>query len=88
MKTGQTPRLKPSEEVFSAMLIVLVLLVLPLLGATAMVIGSAAGLTAYIRLFPERFRGRSGSLKLAICLVVAMWIAAAVVSVLSLVGGR
>jgi hypothetical protein len=35
---------------------------------------------------PESFRSRSGSMMTASCLVAAMWVAAAVITVLTLMG--
>ena len=48
--------------------------------------GSAILLTALVLLTPASFRGRSGSLRMAIGLVTAMWIFAAVTTVISLIG--
>ncbi len=48
--------------------------------------GSAISLTTLVLLRPASFRGRSGSLRMAIGLVTAMWLGAAVTTVLSLIG--
>jgi len=86
MKKHATQAAKPTEEVFSAGLVVILLLVLPQLGSVAMTIGSAIGFAAYVYLFPDRFRTRSGSLKLAIGLASFLAILAGIVVVMSLAG--
>jgi len=52
----------------------------------AVMIGCATGLSAYVAVLPESFRSRSGSMVPATCLVAAMWVAAAVITVLTLMG--
>lgn len=49
-------------------------------------VGCATGLSAYVTVFPDSFRGRSGSLTLAGYLVAALWALTAIVTVLSLTG--
>lgn len=88
MKLHQGFKTEKAEEAFIAALVVIVLLILPSLGGTAMLVGSVIGLVAYIFLFPEHFRSRSGSLRAATCLIVALAVAAAVVVVLSLFKGH
>jgi hypothetical protein len=51
-----------------------------------MAVGSAIGLSMGVCLLPNDFRSRSGSLMPAICLVAAIWIAALVTTVFSLLG--
>lgn len=58
----------------------------PQYGSTAAMVGCASILTAYVAVLPENFRSRSGSLMTAICLVAAMWVAAAVILALTLMG--
>lgn len=55
-----------------------ILFVLPRYGLAAMMIGCALVLAAYLAVNPDRFRSRSGSLTLAVCLVTAMWMVAVV----------
>jgi hypothetical protein len=88
MKTTTTLKTKTTEAAFSAALVVALLIILPLLGGTAMLIGSAVGLVAYIILFPERFRSRSGSLKPAVCVAAFFAVAAAAAVVFCLVRGH
>ena len=64
-----------------------VFFILPRYGSTAVMVGCAGMLSAYVMLLPERFRSRGGSLTAAVCLVTAMWIAAAVIAALTLMGG-
>ncbi len=56
------------------------------LGLIAMSVGPAIALSIGVRLIPNDFRSRSGSLTPAICLVAAMWISALVSIVFSLLG--
>lgn len=65
---------------------VAILFVLPRYGLTAVMIGCALVLGAYVAAIPDRFRSRSGSLTAAVCLVAAMWMAATVLVWLSLMG--
>lgn len=57
----------------------------PYAGMT-MSFGSAALLTVLLYLQSESFRSRRGSLVPAICLVIALWLLAAVSTALSLIG--
>jgi hypothetical protein len=88
MKTTNTLKTKTAETAFAASLIVFLLVVLPPLGGTAMLIGSAIGLAAYIRLFPDRFRNRRGSLIPAICITAIMLLAALVAVAVSIFRGH
>lgn len=70
---------------------IVVLFILPLFipspfGVMVMGFGSAILMTTYVYLQPESFRDRGGSLIAAICLVTAMWIAAVISTVFSLIG--
>lgn len=65
---------------------VAILFVLPSYGLTAMMVGCALVLAAYVAVNPDRFRSRSGSPNVAVCLVTAIWMAAAVLICLSLMG--
>jgi len=83
MKISETLKTKKAEETFSATLIVVLLLILPMWGAVAMLVGSAIGLVAYVFLFRERLRSR-GWLKAAVIpIVVAAVLAAAIAVALS-----
>ena len=55
-------------------------------GGIAIMVGCASILSAYVAVLPEHFRSRSGSMMTATCLVAAMWMAAAVVTALILMG--
>jgi hypothetical protein len=57
----------------------------PVLGNIGMAVGPAMGLTIGLALIPEDFRSRSGSLTPAVWLVAAMWVAAAVITALTLI---
>ncbi len=71
---------------FSLACFLAVWFVLPRFGGVAVMVGCAGILSAFISAQPERFRSRSGSMLLATGLVIAMWIAAAVVTALTLGG--
>jgi hypothetical protein len=73
----------PGEATYSALLVVVLLLVLPYFGAVAMMIGSAVGLAGYVFLMPDHFRTRSGSLAPAIVLVAVFILAMVVCLALS-----
>ena len=49
-------------------------------------VGFAVILSAYVAVLPEQFRSRSGSMVAATCLVAGMWMAAAVITALTLMG--
>jgi predicted permease len=80
--------LRKLRVAFSVALVVAMLIILPRFDGTAMVVGSAIGLAAQVFLYPEPFRGRSGSMTMAICLVVALSLVAAVILAISLVIGH
>jgi hypothetical protein len=60
--------------------------VLPLYGDMAVMVGWASVLSIYVAVLPEQFRTRSGSMMAATCLVTAMWVAAAAITALTLMG--
>ena len=60
--------------------------ILPRFGSVAVMVGCAGMLSALVWAQPESLRGRRGSMRLAICLVIAMWMAAAAVTTLALTG--
>jgi hypothetical protein len=55
-------------------------------GSAVTIVASASVLSAYVSVSPELFRSRSGSMMTAICLVVAMWVGAAVIVAMTLIG--
>ncbi len=79
---------KATEETFSALLVILVLLVLPTFGGTAMLVGAAVGFALQVYLFPDRFRSHNGSLTAALSLVAALLVAAAAAVAVALVAGH
>ena len=66
-------KVTPAETTFATVLIIVILLILPQLGAKAMAVGSGFGCAVYFALFPGRFRGRNGSLTLAFWLFGALF---------------
>ena len=71
---------------FSMLCVVFRLLILPRYGTVALMIGSASVLSAYVAVLPEQFRSRSGSMMPVTCLVAVLWVAAAVVTAMTLMG--
>ena len=71
---------------FAMVCILALFFVLPRYGAMAVMISCASLLTAYVSVSPEQFRSRNGSMTLATCLVTAMWVAAAFITALTLMG--
>lgn len=60
--------------------------ILPRYGGIAVMVGCASILSVLVAVLPEQFRSRSGSMMAAICLVAAMWVGAAVITTLTLMG--
>ena len=58
MNINETLKTKTAEQIFSAVVVLTLLLILPQLGGTAMLIGSLIGLIAYVLLFRDRLRDR------------------------------
>jgi len=71
---------------FSMICVLCIFFVLPQYGGMAVMVGCASVLSVYVAVLPESFRSRSGSMMTAICLVAAMWVAAAVITALTLMG--
>lgn len=71
---------------FTIVCVLSLFVLLPRYGSVAVMVGSASILSAYVAVLPESFRSRSGSMMAAICLAAAMWVAAAVITALTLMG--
>jgi hypothetical protein len=71
---------------FALICFVSLLFILPRYGGIAFTVGCAGMLSVLVAVLPEHFRSRSGSLMAATCLVVAMWMGAAVITALTLMG--
>jgi hypothetical protein len=85
--SGTIPAKKIVTHPYFLMVSVLCLLfILPQYGSMAVMIGCASVLSTYVAVLPEHFRSRSGSMMAATYLVAAMWVAAAVISALTLMG--
>ena len=82
MKISEILKTKQAEEAFSATLVLVVLLILPMWGGVAMLVGSAIGLVAYAVLFAERLRSR-GWVKTLVPVAVAAALGAAIALALS-----
>lgn len=81
MKIDETRNTKMAEESFAASVAVVLLLILPMWGGVAMVVGAAIGLLAYAVLFRERLR-RRGWLRALVIPVTAAAVLGAVLAVL------
>ena len=55
-------------------------------GIIATIVGCASILSVLVAVLPEQFRSRRGSMVAATCLVAAMWVGAAVITALTLMG--
>ena len=75
-----------SQPYFSMICVLSLIFVLPRYGGVALMIGSACVLSAYAAVLPEQFRSRNGSMKTATCLVAAAWVAAAIITAMTLMG--
>ncbi len=60
--------------------------ILPQYGSMVVMVGCASILSAYVAVLPEHFRSRSGSMMAATCLAAAFWVAATVITALTLMG--
>ena len=87
MLTTITRKKIVAHPYFSLGCVLAVFFILPRFGGVALMVGCAGILTAFVSAQPERFRNRRGSLGLAIGLIIAMWIAAAMVAALAVTGG-
>ena len=86
MMNNVTTRQFVSHPYVSLTCVLVLWFVLPQLGTVALMFGSALLLSVIVAEQPEHFRSRSGSLALAIGLVVAMWAATAIVLAMSMMG--
>ena len=76
-----------AHPIFALVVYISVCCILPLYcGGVVTLVACAGIMTVFVAILPDQFRGRSGSLVTATCLVVAMWIAAAVITAMTLVG--
>jgi hypothetical protein len=87
MKMINALKTRNAESVFLALAVIVVLLILPMFGATAMLAGSVIALTAFIFVFRERLRAR-GWLTVAVSAAASAALAAAVAIAVSLIQPR
>lgn len=59
---------------------------LPRFGGIAVMLGCASIFSAYVAVLPTSFCNRSGSLLTALCLVAALWVAAVVITAMTMMG--
>jgi hypothetical protein len=71
---------------FSVLCVLSLFFILPRYGSVAVMVGCASILSAYVAVLPEHFRRGSGSMMAAACLAAAMWVTAAVITALTLMG--
>lgn len=86
MSESITAKRVVTHPFFSMLAVLFLIFILPPYGSAAVTVGGAALLSAYVATMPESFRSRSGSMAPATCLVAALWVAAAIVTALTLMG--
>jgi hypothetical protein len=75
-----------THPILSMLCVLSLFFILPRCGSVAVMVGCAVILSAYVAVLPEQFRSRSGSMVAATCLVAGMWMAASVITALTLMG--
>jgi hypothetical protein len=85
MKTIEKLKAKEAETTFSAVALVVLLLILPNLGGTAMLVGSIVALCVYTFIFKECMRDHRGSVTKAVFLTV-FFVVVAIAVVVSFIG--
>ena len=86
MSGTTTPKELVTHPYFSMICFLSLFFILPRYGSAAVMIACASGLSIYVAVLPDSFRSRSGSMAPAICLAAAMWVFAAVITALTLMG--
>ncbi|HYG34603.1 MAG TPA: hypothetical protein VEC99_07465 [Clostridia bacterium] len=86
MQTSNSLKKIVAHPCFAVAAVLAMSFILPRFGTVAMMVGCATVVSVYVAALPESFRSRSGSLRMAVCLVAAMWLGAAVVTTLTLMG--
>ena len=86
MSVTDTAKKVLSHPYFPVICALFMLFILPRYGSMALMVGSASILSVYVAVLPEHFRSRSGSMVAATGLVAALWVAAAVITALTLMG--
>ena len=86
MSRTMTATVALAHPFFAMICVILLCFLLPRVGTLAVMVGSAGVLSAYVAVMPARFRSKGGSMLLAHGLVAGMWLAAAVVAALTLMG--
>jgi hypothetical protein len=71
---------------FSMICALCILFALPRYGSYVVMVGCAGFFSVCVAASPESFRSRRGSMITAACLVAAMWVLAAVIAALALMG--
>jgi hypothetical protein len=82
MKQNAATDMTRTEKIFLGVLAAVVLLVLPMMGAEAMLFGAGAGLVAYTFFFRQRLRSR-GWLMVLISVTLAAAVGAVVAAAMS-----
>ena len=75
-----------SHPYFALLCLLVVTLVLPEYGGSAVMVGCAGMLTVLVAVSPEQYRTRNGSLRMAIGLLAAMWLGTALITAMILTG--
>ena len=88
MRITETFKTREAEGLYSSLLVIVVLLILPMLGAMAMLVGSVVGLAVYLTLFRAQIRNGSRTRALAVSGLIALLLAAGIGALMVLNGGR
>lgn len=86
MHGTMTSRQVVTHPYFALICFLAVTLVLPQFGGMAVMVGCAGLLSMLVAVSPEQYRTRNGSLKTAMGLLAAMWLAAALITAMILTG--
>ena len=76
MKISEAFKTREAEGLFSSLLVIVLLLLLPMLGAIAMLIGSVTGLVCYLALSGAHVRESRHALTAVFCVIIALLMAA------------
>ena len=76
-----------THPILSLVVFISVCCILPIYcGSAVTMLACASFMSAYVAVLPEQLRSRNGSMTTATCLVTAMWIAAVVLTAMTLMG--
>lgn len=86
MNGTMTAKQLVSHPYFALIAFLALTYVLPQYGGIAVMVGCAGLLSVLVAVTPEQYRTRNGSLRTAMGLLTAMWVAAALITAMILTG--